>query len=165
MEIGEKTMENNSDNGRYDSVEVAKYIAAYWNGAGSDINMTKLQKLLYIAYGSWLAVIGNRLCNEQPQAWPYGPVFPTTRNKLSKVDLNKISVVDKELKNISNDIIFNNLLKIMFKSFGKWSASKLTEWSHKDDSPWYFTTQSPDFKWGRAIEDAIIQDYFNNILE
>ena len=35
----------------YDSVEVAMYICAYWNENGSEINMTKLQKLLYIAYG------------------------------------------------------------------------------------------------------------------
>lgn len=72
------------DNYKYSSVVLAYYIVALMNQRGLEINMTKLQKLLYIAYGTYLAIKNQRLTNEHPQAWPYGPVFPTTRNRLLK---------------------------------------------------------------------------------
>lgn len=73
-----------NDTYKYDSVTVANYIIAFANENKFFINMTKLQKLLYIAYGVYLSVKNERLTNEHPQAWPYGPVFPTTRNRLIK---------------------------------------------------------------------------------
>ena len=82
---------------KYNSVEVAKFIVATANNKHLSINMTKVQKLLYIAYGIFLAVKGYRLTNEHPQAWPYGPVFPTTRNKLLKIDLYSIATSDSDL--------------------------------------------------------------------
>ncbi|MCL2039094.1 MAG: DUF4065 domain-containing protein [Bacteroidetes bacterium] len=154
-----------SNKGKYNSVEVAKYIAAYWNENGAEINMTKLQKLLYIAYGTWLAVKNERLVDEHPQAWPYGPVFPTTRNKLSNIDLKKINTNDNEFQIIKNDLSVNKLLSIIFNTFGDWNASKLSEWSHKNGSPWYYTTQMPDFKWGDQIDDITIQEYFSDVWE
>ena len=72
------------DTYKYKSTIVATYIAALANEKRVSVNMTKIQKLLYIAYGIYLAVKDSRLTNEHPQAWPYGPVFPTTRNKLQK---------------------------------------------------------------------------------
>ena len=154
----------NSDNGKYDSVEVAKYIAAYWNERGVEINMTKLQKLLYIAYGTWLAVKNERLCDEHPQAWPYGPVFQKVYDALTGIVLQDITLNDNDLKIIKKDEEVNILLKMMYKGFGKWNATKLTEWSHKDKSPWYYTCQMPDFKWGSQINNKVIQDYFISIL-
>lgn len=158
-------MNENSDNGKYNSVEVAKYIAAYWNGAGADINMTKLQKLLYIAYGTWLAIEDKRLCDEHPQAWPYGPVFQNVYDKLNSINLKDIRINDEDLQEIKNDKNINDLLRMMFGTFGKWTASQLTVWSHKDGSPWEYACQMPDFKWGRQIDDILIQDYFNSILK
>ncbi|MDR1154013.1 MAG: DUF4065 domain-containing protein [Bacteroidales bacterium] len=149
---------------RIKSTVLAKYIAACLNGNGADVNMTKVQKLTYIAYGTCLAVTGNRLADEHPQAWPYGPVFPAARSKLLKTDLNCIRLSDPDLQEISNDATVKSLVMLVCKSFGKWPAFALSEWSYKDGSPWERTVSSRGFKWGKEINDEYIRSYFRKIV-
>lgn len=131
------------------------------------MNMTKMQKLLYIIYGAYLRIYGERLLNEHPQAWPYGPVFPTTRTRLLKYDFDTISVENitgKERQAIENDAKLNGVIDFVFKHFGDWNAGQLSEWSHSDGSPWHQTTNRSGFKWGDTIPDEWIRDYFNTII-
>jgi uncharacterized phage-associated protein len=149
---------------QYQSTILAKYIAAYLNEKYIDINMTKIQKFTYIAYGTYLAVTDKRLIDEHPQAWPYGPVFPTTRNKLLKTDLNSICLNDVCLQEIHKDKEVNSLIELIFNTFGKWSAVELSEWSHKEGSPWEKTVSTVGFQWGDRIEDEYIKSYFGKII-
>lgn len=148
----------------YNSVTVAKYIVAYANAHNFGINMTKLQKLLYITYGVYMAVKNERLLNEHPQAWPYGPVFPTTRNKLLKLEFTSISLHSKDLDKIRSDNEMQSLVRLVFNSYGKMSAASLSEWSHKEGSPWDKTVKQPSFQWGCRIPDNYIQDYFKTLI-
>ena len=70
-----------SDTYKYDSVTVANYIIAFANQNKFFINMTKLQKLLYIAYGVYLYVKNERLTNEHPQAFQKFPFLMKTLKK------------------------------------------------------------------------------------
>lgn len=142
------------------SVTLAKYIAAYANTHGFVINMTKLQKLLYITYGVYLAVTGNRLTNEHPQAWPYGPVFPTTRNKLLKKNLEEIQVFEDV--SITDEV--KSCVKLVFNSYGIYNATYLSSWSHRPNSPWDMTTRKADFSWGDRIPDEYIMEYFKTLI-
>lgn len=142
------------------SVVLAKYIAGYANVHHFVINMTKIQKLLYITYGVFLAVTGERLTNEHPQAWPYGPVFSTTRNKLLKLSLEEIQMPDD--KTINDEV--KSCVALVFKSFGKYNASYLSSWSHQIGSPWEETTAMEDFKWGDVIPDEFIFPYFKSMI-
>lgn len=153
-----------SDTYKYDSVTVANYIIAFANQNKFFINMTKLQKLLYIAYGVYLYVKNERLTNEHPQAWPYGPVFPTTRNKLIKKDFSGISLSDENLEKIARDSEMESLMKLVFGSYGSKTAAYLTEWSHKPGSPWDRTVKQPSFSWGDRIPDSYIQEYFKTLI-
>ncbi|MDR1938642.1 MAG: DUF4065 domain-containing protein [Tannerellaceae bacterium] len=151
--------------GKYKSTILAKYIAAYFNDKREDINMTKIQKLTYIAYGVFLAVKDERLIDEHPQAWPYGPVFPTTRNKLLKLDLNSVSLNDEDLSEIKNDEGVVELINLVYKTFGGWTASRLSAWSHREGSPWESTVYTPDgVVYGGVIKDDIIRSYFRKII-
>lgn len=60
----------------FTSLDVAAYIAQECDRRGYTYNNTKIQKLLYVAYGVMLAWQNERICDEYPRAWPYGPVFP-----------------------------------------------------------------------------------------
>lgn len=142
------------------SVVLARYIASYANANNFGINMTKLQKLLYITYGVYLAVKGERLTNEHPQAWPYGPVFPTTRTKLLKCCLDDI--INFEDITITDEI--KSCVKLVFNSFGSYNASFLSAWSHKLNSPWDKTVNQIGFKWGNTIPDEYILPYFKTLL-
>lgn len=146
------------DNYICNSVTLAKYIAGYANANGFVINMTKLQKLLYITYGVYLAVKGQRLTDEHPQAWPYGPVFPTTRNKLLKLDLRNVQM--PEDKTLDNDV--RSCVALVFKTYGAYNATYLSSWSHRAGSPWDQTVNMIGFTWGDRIPDEYIMDYFKS---
>lgn len=148
----------------YTSVDIARFIIAFANAKGKSINMTKLQKLLYITYGIYLAVNNARLFDEHPQAWPYGPVFPTTRNRLLKTDFYAINFYSQEFNVLRSDQDITNLIDLVFRSFGDWTASQLTEWSHRNGSPWELTVDQDGFKWGNQIPDDFIRPYFNMII-
>ena len=154
------------DSYKYSSVDVAKYIVARANKEKLGINITKVQKLLYIAYGAYLVACpeDGRLTDEHPQAWPFGPVFPTTRNRLLKIDLRSIDINSSAMSELNNDELLSELITFVFKGFGTWDASQLTQWSHKPQSPWDKTVSMEGFKWGMQIPDEYILPYFTSII-
>lgn len=153
-----------NENYRYDSVTVACYIVASANERQLGMNMTKLQKLLYIAYGTYLAVKGERLTNEHPQAWPYGPVFPTTRNTLLKKDLSHVDFSNPLLSQIKDDPEMKSLVSLVLNGFGRKNATTLSVWSHQSGSPWDRTVSQKGFTWGARIPDDYISEYFSTII-
>lgn len=154
------------DTFEYKSTTIALYLIARANNAKYSINITKVQKLLYIVYGTYLRVYGERLLNEHPQAWPYGPVFPTTRSKLlKKGDFSSITMQDvPDIESLRNDIRLNKVIDFAFRNFGTWNAGQLSEWSHSAGSPWEQTTTQVGFRWGDTIPDRLIRDYFKSIV-
>lgn len=152
------------DTYKYNSVDIAKAIVAYANENKFVINMTKIQKLLFIVYGVFLAVKTERLIDEHPQAWPYGPVFPTTRNKLLKLEFSNISWEEPSLQTIHEDKEVLSLLGLVFRTYGANNAASLVEWTHQSGSPWTLTTKMPNFQWGDRIPDEFIYNYFNSII-
>lgn len=57
-----------ADTYRYNSVDVARYIVARANEEHLGINMTKMQKLLYIAYGAYMGTGGEGAFGERAPA-------------------------------------------------------------------------------------------------
>ncbi len=125
------------------------------------LNITKVQKLLFIAYGYCLAKHNRVILDERPKAWPYGPVFPKTRNK---VDFSKVPTLDDiEFSEISQDDIVKEVFNMAIDKYSEYSASKLTSWSHMPGGPWDMTTKSEGFDWNNPIPDEYIKEYFSNI--
>lgn len=152
------------DTYKYDSVVVAFYIVAWANKNNVSINLTKTQKLLYIAYGANLVIQQDRLCDEHPQAWPYGPVFPTTRDRLLKTDFSSITIGNPILEKVRDDAYLEALVKFVFEGFGSKTAGQLTAWSHRPNSAWDQTTHMSNFKWGNEIPDAYIYEHFSKMI-
>lgn len=136
--------------GKYNSVDMAKMIVAYANENHYFINMTKVQKLLYIVYGVYLSIINDeKFTDEHPQSWPYGLVFPTTRNKLLRLDFKSITSYCDDLRHFRKDEDLSQLLEAVFHTFGSWTASQLTSWSHGEGTPWEKVVTMKVFKWGQ----------------
>jgi uncharacterized phage-associated protein len=143
----------------YDSVLLARYLVALAYSKGIVLNMTKLQKLLFILYGYYQATHNHRIITEHPQAWPYGPVFPRVHKF---VDVTKPSALDNlEFSEIVQDDLLNQTLNTIISKYSVYNASQLSGWSHMTGSPWERTTQTKDFKWSKEIPDEYISEYFS----
>jgi len=139
---------------QYDSVPVAKYLLAVANKNGKKLNATQLQKLMFIAYGFFLAKYEYAPLTESPKAWPFGPVFPRIQKHVNHNIEFSISEVPDE---ILND---NKLVDIINRVIGKYSnvpAGKLSAWSHEPNSPWYKTVGE-----GKAVNQEIPDEYIMN---
>lgn len=125
---------------------------------GRTLNVTQVQKLLYIAYGALCAKNDRILLDEPPHAWPYGPVFPKAR----KIDYGKIyNLRDQEFAQISADEDVTAIFRKLASKYSSVSAGKLSDWSHTVGSPWDKTTKMPGFAWNDVIPNQYIKEYFS----
>ena len=154
------------DTYKYDSNTFAKFLIYCANQKRIFMNVTKVQKLLYICYGAYLRIKKERLLNEHPQAWPYGPVFPRVRKMLVK-DENILSLnnVTDEIKELHDNPYMLSFVNNVLDAFGKLTAGALTEWSHHENSAWDLTTKIEGFDWSDEISDSVIYDYFGTIVK
>lgn len=144
----------------YKSIDVAKYIIMSANQKRIGINVTKVQKLLFICYGTWMALKEYRLTDERPQAWQYGPLFYNTWKELSTCNFSDINDCSLD-GDVEENIYFQKLLDVVLNKFGDWNATMLVNWSHKESSPWSITKNKPNFKWGDIINDDTVHKFFS----
>lgn len=145
----------------YNSITVARYMLALSSERDIKLNVTQIQKLLYIVYGYFLANYNHRIFDEQPKTWPYGPVFPKTRNK---VDFStRYKITDDEFIEIKSDKILTDIIISVTGKYSKYSAAQLSEWSHMEGSPWELTTKQQGFNWNQPIPDNLIKNYFEEL--
>jgi len=145
----------------YNSVLVAEYLQAVAYENRTNLNVTKTQKLLYILYGWFLAKHDEVILNERPKAWPYGPVFPTTREK---VNFDKVHD-SKEAKfaELRGDDDLVEAVRHIIKVYSGYSAGQLSAWSHSKGGPWEKATCRNGFRWNDPLDDSEIKDYFRQI--
>ena len=148
---------------RESDVVFAKALIAMAKGKSISMNMTKLQKLLYIAYGVMLASGQGRLLKGRAHAWPYGPVFPRIREELLGVNFDRVGE-NREDSELPSEV--RSLFEAVLDKFGGFSASSLSNWSHKEESPWWRVISLEQCAWNTVIPDEYIEMYFKeNILK
>lgn len=140
----------------FDSRDVAAFIAQTCVSKGYTYNNTKIQKLLYCAYGASLAVLQERLCDEYPRAWEYGPVFPKVFKAISKG--NDLAQYSYEVRDNAPQEV-KDLIDKVVSGFGQYTGTALSRWSHRPGSPWQQVVEG----FGKLydfIPDDIISAYF-----
>ncbi|WP_109831388.1 Panacea domain-containing protein [Reichenbachiella versicolor] len=143
----------------FDSVTIAEYMLSLAYEKRIVLNMTKIQKLLYLVYGKFMAESGKQISKESPKAWPYGPVFPRVHKKV-KLD-NVKTLDDPYFAEISQDKDLNQAIIGVIDRYSKFSATQLSDWSHSKGGPWDRTTKKEGFKWGvTEIPNEYIREYF-----
>lgn len=99
-----------------------------------------LQKLCHIANGWNLAVSGERLIDELPQAWDNGPVFRGLWDFIKQFGYQgpnnllldtQADVIEAELSDQERAIV-----EMVWRKYGHLSAKKLSDLTHEDGSPW-----------------------------
>lgn len=143
----------------FNSLNIASVIARLCRERGLHYNNTKIQKLLYCCYGCVLAARNERLCDEYPRAWQYGPVFPRVFKYIQKNKGN----LEEYCPDLEIDPEVKKFLGTVVDVFGKYTAVSLSEWTHKPGSPWDKVVNCIDGEGsglGNFIPDDLIKQYF-----
>ena len=146
----------------FDSIDIAKAIRYSAKQHNLSVNMTQIQKLMYIIYGTILVIHKERLTTEHPSAWPYGPVFPRVHKKIKLSD----DITEEAYNEIKNRCSFiTSIIYQVVQIFGKLSAGQLSELSHQKDSPWDIAVQNSGGKWNTKLDDEDIFNYFFSFVK
>ena len=142
--------------GEVDSVEFAIYLNQKATELGLSVNVTKIQKWLYICYGIYLAAKGEQLLTERPKAWEFGPAFPRVHKKQKKNNgsLNGLPM------SISADSLgkYDEVIIPVLDHFGTWTASGLVAWTHEEGKAWHKKYHN-DEKYASLDNHDIILDF------
>ncbi|WP_291424251.1 Panacea domain-containing protein [Acidocella sp.] len=107
----------------------------------------QLQKLVYIAHGWNLAINGEPLVSEMPQAWDNGPVFRKIWNHIrdfgfgSKTKLLEDPINNKPIEEILS-AEESGIIDHVWNKYGRYSGLELSRMTHEQNTPWtntYFT--------------------------
>jgi uncharacterized phage-associated protein len=116
------------------------------------ISNMKLQKLLYYAQGTFLAVKGEKLFADDLLAWPQGPVIESIDREYKQNNSNPIPF-DEDFDDSCISDEDKEWLEGTYNTFSRFSAWKLSEMTHMEE-PWKNT------KIGDIIDCNSIKDYF-----
>lgn len=137
----------------YPALDVARYFIAMTDGdSGEGLTNLKLQKLLYYAQGTHLALTGTPLFPEDVEAWLHGPVVPQVYQRFKPHGTNAIPAsgcggfpaIDDATCEILDDV---------YNVFGQFSGWKLRQMIEVEP-PWKETRP------GEVISHAKLRDYF-----
>lgn len=127
------------------------------------LNRTQINKILFFVYGRYWAIGNDKLfSDDEPKAWPYGPVFPIVNKKINLEDVPRFFSKEK-IEAFNKNPRAVKLVREAVDKFYNWSAYDLTMWSHAVDSPWYKTKYpkpGSEVKWNTVISDDLIKQYF-----
>jgi uncharacterized phage-associated protein len=125
----------------HDPRAIANKILDIRSETGEPLTIMQLIKLVYIADGWSLALLGKPLSREAPQAWQYGPVYPTVYRAFSGMGARPVegrAYVRGTTIPISEDLAPEELglIEMVVKGYGKLSAYQLSRLTHQPETPW-----------------------------
>jgi uncharacterized phage-associated protein len=122
-------------------------------GDSDGISNLKLQKLLYYAQGTALALKGEKLFADDLLAWTHGPVVARVYHSYKDYGSRPIDF-DEDYDDSGIDDSDKSILEDVYYSFAGFSAWKLREMTHNED-PWKKTPRD------EIMDIGLIKDYFD----
>ena len=153
----------------YDAREIANKILHL--AKESDISLTSMQllKLVYLAHGWSLVMLDDAIVRNTPQAWQYGPVYPTIYKSVKKSGSRPIT--DMIADNVTGEIYFPKdiskqrvrFIETILTSYGRKRAFDLSSITHKEGTPWYRTYH--EIGQYQDIPIDFMREHFNQLAE
>lgn len=141
------------------------------NAKRDDIELTqlKLMKLIYIAYGWYLAITHNKLFEEPIKAWKHGPVIESIYHefkhfKRDPIDAHSIVFdldTSKTIVPRIQDLKVIDVLKTVWMGYKDFTAESMVNREHKAGTAW-----SKVFKENKnetILDEDIKEDFYNRI--
>ena len=144
-----------------DIYDYAAYIAKLCAMKNYFVNLTKLQKLMYCAYGAVLVSSDTRICKEHPKRYPHGPVFPNLYSFAKKHHFDFIDALLNRKQNVESNLTDPQIkvINAVIDFFGKYSAGELVAWSQHPNGAWYKSGSV------NQISDDLIIEYFKTLVK
>jgi len=149
----------------FSAITVADEFLKIAKRSGQALTPMQLMKLVYIAHGWALAVLGRDLFSNRIEAWKYGPVIPDLYQATKQFGRNEIplALID-EFAESGIDAPTNAFLEDVFSKYGHLSAIDLSNLTHQSGTPWDQKYEP----WARGIEipdHLIAQHYVEKLNE
>jgi uncharacterized phage-associated protein len=146
----------------YSSIAIAEYFLHKAQQDKIPVSNMKLQKLVYIAHGLYLASNdGNPLLEDRVEAWPYGPVIKPLYDEF-KMYGNETIPYDPGSNGKEPPFTpeAKDILDLTWDTFKTYEATQLSNWTHNEDSPW----TSAIAKENKVISDEEMKTYFKQFI-
>ena len=155
------------------STEIANELIRLGSKQGRAFDQMHLQKLVYIAHGWSLAITGEPLTGDRPEAWSVGPMYRRLADALARQGTRPVtSFIDvpmalaaaqpvSESETIPSDLeaIALDVLERVTLNYGSLSPSQLSILTCGADAPWAAVYQSGKGQF-REISHSLIRDQF-----
>jgi uncharacterized phage-associated protein len=162
----------------FDAKAVANYFLELANRDGKTLDAMKIQKLVYLAHGWSLALLGRPLIADKIEAWQYGPVIRSLYGAFAdcgsgpiqhpaldarRAEGGRLVLTPARLEGIESP--FNakvkGLLDEVWRAYGSYTGIELSNYTHQDGTPWAQTWR-PGVD-GLVISDESIKDHFHQL--
>jgi uncharacterized phage-associated protein len=159
----------------YSAKSIANAFISLAGRQGTAVSNMKLQKLLYFAHAMYLAMKGEALISERPEAWQYGPVFPSVYHEFKSFGSAPITCFATEA-NFEGDSFqclpaalpqepqVLSFLQSIWNTYGNQTAVSLSALSHAPGGPWERVRHEAPGSMGADIPDAYIKEYYQRAL-
>lgn len=156
----------------YTPQHIANFFLERAADEGRELDQLKLMKLVYIAYGWVLALTGQKLFDEDIQAWQHGPVIrslydefkhfgrrPIT-DRAAEFDYETFEMSQPEVPVSDNETRL--ILDKVWAAYRRFSGWQLREKTHEHGTPWSMVYRSGARD--QVIEDELIRPHFLTII-
>lgn len=147
----------------YDALTVADIMLRIAKNDGQKMTPMKLLKLVYIAHGFALALLGRDLFKNRIEAWKYGPVIPDLYQATKKWGRGDIPLsLIGDLGDVDVDDEVKEFLEQVYAKYGHLDGIQLSYLTHQSGTPWD-RIYSP-YKRSAEIPDDLIKQHYESML-
>jgi uncharacterized phage-associated protein len=154
----------------YTARHISNYFLERAEREGQALTQMKLQKLVYIAYGWYLALTNSKLFEDRIEAWQHGPVIPDLYEEFKNFGREPITVksIEFDLDSLEateptvpeHDENTQVILDRVWESYKRFSSAALRSKTHEADTPWS-RVYDPD-KRNQLLRDEDIGEHFRD---
>ncbi|MCC6589757.1 MAG: SocA family protein [Bryobacterales bacterium] len=124
----------------------------------------QLQKLVFLAQGYCLAILGRPLYYHRIHAWQWGPVIPKLYKVLQRYGSGDVTEPlevpqSEEDQEIGPDE--QKIIRAVWNAYKSYSGAQLSALTHRKGTPWSETWAKEKFG---VIPEEVIADYYRGLV-